>query len=190
MDPHCGNNGAEEVAVTSFYYDIFHTPMGWMGVLASLRGVRRCTLRFTPDQAMAELGPEVERAQHDEGFLAAAREKLLAYLGGEGVSLDDVPLDMEGASAFFKAAWEACRRIPVGETRSYAWLAWEAGRPRAFRAAGQAMARNRFSLLVPCHRVIASDGGLHGYGGGLDLKARLLEMERAAKAPRPASPSG
>ena len=176
--------------MATFYYDIFHTPLGWMGVLASHRGIRRCTLRPTPDQAMAELGRDVERAQQDEGVLAKARKKLLAYSRGEGVSLDDVPLDMEGASPFFKAAWEACRRIPVGETRSYAWLAREAGRPRAFRAAGQAMARNPFSLLVPCHRVIGSDGGLHGYGGGLDTKARLLEMERAARAPRPASPSG
>lgn len=172
------------------YYDIFHTVLGWVGMLASPRGVRRCTLRPTPDQAMAELGPEVEEAQEDEGFLAPVREKLLAYLRGDGVSLDDVPLDMEGASPFFKAAWEACRRIPAGETRSYAWLAREAGRPRAFRAAGQAMARNPFSLLVPCHRVIGSDGGLHGYGGGLDVKARLLEMERTARARCPGSPSG
>jgi O-6-methylguanine DNA methyltransferase len=81
---------------------------------------------------------------------------------------------------FFGAAWQACRRIPPGETRSYAWLAAAAGRPRAVRAAGQAMARNPWALIIPCHRVIGSDGGLHGYGaGGLKVKARLLEMERA-----------
>ena len=168
--------------MTLLCYDLFPTPMGWMSVLASPKGIRRCALRSTPDRAVAELGPEVERALQDATSLAPVRETLLAYLRGEGVSLDDVPLDMEGVPSFSKAAWEACRRIPMGETRSYAWLAREVGRPGAFRAAGQAMARNRFSLFVPCHRVIGSDGGLHGYGGGLDVKAGLLEMERAARA--------
>ena len=80
---------------------------------------------------------------------------------------------------FFRAAWEACLTIPRGETRSYAWVAAAAGSPGAFRAAGQAMARNRLAVVVPCHRVIGSDGGLHGYGGGgLDKKAKLLNMER------------
>ena len=89
----------------------------------------------------------------------------------------DVTLDVEGVAPFTLAAWEACVRIPKGETRSYGWLAAEAGRPGAARAAGQAMARNRFPPLVPCHRVIGSTGSLHGYGGGLALKARLLEAE-------------
>ena len=173
-----------------FYYDVFPTPTGWMGVLASSRGVRRCTLKPTPDQAMAALGPESDRAEENETAVAPIRKALLAYLNGERVSLDDVPLDMEGTPPFFRAAWEACRRISPGETRSYAWLAQQAGRPGAFRAAGQSMARNPFSLLVPCHRVIGSDGSLHGYGGGgLKVKARLLEMERTLRTPRSASPS-
>jgi len=81
-------------------------------------------------------------------------------------------------TTFFKKAWEVCRTIPFGETRSYRWLAEKAGNIRAARSAGQAMARNRLPLLVPCHRVVASDGSLHGFGGGgLPLKSRLLEME-------------
>jgi O-6-methylguanine DNA methyltransferase len=97
-------------------------------------------------------------------------------------SLDEIGLDLSGVTPFFSAAWNACRSIPPGETRSYAWLAAEAGSPLAMRAAGQAMARNRFSLIIPCHRVIASDGGLGGYGGGgLGVKARLLQMELVAK---------
>jgi O-6-methylguanine DNA methyltransferase len=167
----------------AFKYDIFETPSGWVGVLASPAGVRRCALKPTPDQAFAELYPEVETARQDEAALAPVRERLLAYMCGEGVSLDGVPLDMEGATPFFRRAWEACRRIPPGETRSYKWLAEQAGRPNAPRAAGQAMARNRFCLFVPCHRVIASDGSLGGYGGGgLGVKKRLLEMERALVA--------
>ena len=94
--------------------------------------------------------------------------------------MSEIALDLEDAPPFFAAAWEACRRIPPGETRSYRWLAAEAGRPLAARAAGQAMARNRLALVIPCHRVIGSDGDLHGYGaGGLAVKAQLLEIERA-----------
>jgi len=164
-------------------YDIFETPLGWVGVLASPAGVRRCALKPTPDRAFVELYPEVETARQDEAALAPVRERLLAYMRGEGVPLESVRLDMEGAPPFFKRAWEACRRIPLGETRSYKWLAEQAGRPNAPRAAGQAMARNHLCLFVPCHRVIASDGSLGGFGGGgLGVKKRLLEMERALVA--------
>ena len=110
---------------------------------------------------------------------------LIRYSHGELSALDDIPLDLDGAPPFFRAAWTACRRIPPGETRSYRWLAAAAGNPLALRAAGQAMARNRFSLIIPCHRVIASDGNLGGYGGGgLTVKASLLRMEqeRAGRA--------
>jgi O-6-methylguanine DNA methyltransferase len=172
-----------EVAVPTYRYDLFSTPRGWMAILASQRGVRRISLRPTPDQAIADMGRDLDRAVQDPKALAPLKERMLAFLAGEADSLDDVALDMADAPSFFRAAWEACRTIPVGETRSYAWLAAAAGRPGAFRAAGQAMARNRFSLIVPCHRVIGSDGGLHGYGGGLDVKARLLEEEGVHKRP-------
>ena len=90
-----------------------------------------------------------------------------------------IRIDLANASPFFIAAWEACSSIPPGETRSYQWLAEAAGSPRASRAAGQAMARNPLPLIIPCHRVVGSNGGLHGYGGGgVGVKARLLELER------------
>ena len=75
--------------------------------------------------------------------------------------------------------WRALREIPYGETRTYAEIAAAVGRPAATRAVGAANGANPLSLVVPCHRVVASGGGLGGYGGGLDLKARLLAMERA-----------
>ncbi len=71
--------------------------------------------------------------------------------------------------------------MPYGETRSYKWLAGEAGSPRAYRAVGQAMAKNPFPLVVPCHRVVASDGSLGGFSGGLDLKKALLDLERSLR---------
>mgnify|MGYP001592012715 CR=1 FL=1 len=165
----------------SYRYDLFSTPRGWMAVLVSSRGVRHVSLRPTPDRAIADLGRDLDRAAQDPEAVAALKERILSFLAGETESLEGITLDMDDAPPFFRAAWEACRTIPAGETRSYAWLAAAAGRPGAFRAAGQAMARNRFSLIVPCHRVIGSDGGLHGYGGGLDVKARLLEQEARHK---------
>ena len=163
--------------MSQLYYDVFPTEVGWVGALVSDKGLCRMALRSTPQEASDDLGPQGAQAQHDPDALKAIRHDVEAYLKGEENALENITLDLEDAPPFFRAAWEACRRIPRGETRSYAWLAAEAGRPGAFRAAGQAMARNRLSIVIPCHRVIGSDGGLHGYGGGLDKKAHLLELE-------------
>ena len=127
---------------------------------------------------MEDLGSDVDRAENDPEHFSEVVERLVRYSEGELDALDDIELDLGDAPPFFRAAWNACRTIPPGETRSYRWLAAEAGNPQAMRAAGQAMARNRFSLIIPCHRVISSDGGLGGYGGGgLGVKAKLLQME-------------
>ena len=161
------------------FYDVFPTPLGWYAVVASGRGVRYTSLRPSPQEALDNLGPRLDRAEAAPEQLEDVRDVVHAFLSGEQAPLDQIELDLEDAPPFHKAAWEACRSIPLGETRSYAWLAAQAGRPGAYRAAGQAMARNRVPLMVPCHRVIGSDGGLHGYGGGLGLKDRLLRIEAA-----------
>lgn len=163
-------------------YDLFSTALGWVAVVASPSGVRRLALRPSSEWALEEIKPYIRGMTQDIKALADVRQRLETYFGDNGPGyegLEEVPLDLEGAPPFFDAAWRACRRIPLGETRSYGWLAQEAGSPRAVRAAGQAMARNPVPILIPCHRVIGCDGGLRGYGGGLDLKARLLELERA-----------
>ncbi len=158
---------------------------GWLGLLGSDAGLRRLSLKPTPHEALEGLGPDLPLATPDCAAFAPVQERLESYCQGRVGSLDDIALDLEGAPPFFRAAWEACRRIPPGETRSYAWLAAAAGNPLAVRAAGQAMARNRLALVIPCHRVIGSDGGLHGYGaGGLPVKARLLALEQGALAAR------
>jgi O-6-methylguanine DNA methyltransferase len=87
-------------------------------------------------------------------------------------------LDLRGTD-FQVACWRALLAIPYGETRSYADIARAVGRPRGFRAVGMANNRNPIAIVVPCHRVIASDGSLCGYGGGLDVKRKLLELEGA-----------
>ena len=88
------------------------------------------------------------------------------------------PLDLRGTD-FQLACWRALLAIPYGETRTYAEIARTVGKPNAFRAVGMANNRNPVAIVVPCHRVIASDGTLCGYGGGLDIKRRLLELEGA-----------
>ena len=166
--------------MTKLCYDLFRTEMGWVAALASDRGLRRLALKPLPQEAMGELGSAASGASLDPDALKDIRLRLEAHFRGDDGRFDRVPLDLEDAPPFFKAAWEACRRIPRGETRSYQWLAAQAGNPRASRAAGQAMAKNRLAVVIPCHRVIGSNGGLHGYGGGgLEKKARLLRMERA-----------
>ena len=104
-------------------------------------------------------------------------EQLRCYFRGEAVEFE-VPLDLSAHTPFLRKVWEATRTIPYGETRSYAELAAMVGHPRAYRAVGRAMALNPVPIIIPCHRVIGSDGRLHGYGGGLELKQRLLDMER------------
>ena len=164
--------------MTALKYYIHQLPSGWIGLVAGEKGLRRATLKPTPQEVMEDLGTDAEEADHDSEHFSEVVDCLIRYSDGDPSALDDLELDLEGAPPFFRAAWDACRRIPPGETRSYRWLAAEAGNPLALRAAGQAMARNRFSLIIPCHRVIASDGGLGGYGGGgLGVKAKLLQME-------------
>ena len=163
-------------------YHIFQTPMGWVGLLGTAKGLRRLSFQPTPEETLEQLGPSLEMATDDPETFESVRLRLERYFQGDTTALDAIDLDLAAAPEFFGAAWSACRRIPPGETRSYAWLAAEAGRPLAARAAGQAMAKNPFALIIPCHRVIASNGDLRGYGaGGLRVKARLLDMERTRR---------
>ena len=175
--------------MTGITYDVFETAMGWVAVAASDGKVRRSTLPEKSRMAALErIESDIQSAEYDEEATADTRDMIARYCAGEDVDLATLPVDFHGVTPFFARAYAACRSIPPGETRSYAWLANEAGNARAARGAGQAMARNRWPLLVPCHRVIGSDGSLHGFGGsvGLPLKARLLELERrgASAAPK------
>lgn len=101
--------------------------------------------------------------------------QLLEYLSGERRSFD-IPMTLEGTPMYLEV-WREVERIPYGRTRTYGEIARAVGRPGAARAVGQANHLNPLPLVVPCHRVVASGGGLGGYGGGLDLKRKLLDME-------------
>jgi len=105
-----------------------------------------------------------------------AREELAEYLGGAR-SYFTVPVDIGRAAPFQREVLAAARTIPFGEVRSYRWIAARVGSPKAVRAVGTALGRNPVPILVPCHRVLRSDGSLGGYAFGLDLKARFLGLE-------------
>ena len=163
-------------------YHIFSTDWGWMAVAGSEKGIRWIVLPEQTRQGAMDALARTLKGQHagkHPELFDRFSEQVCRYLRGEVASWDvRLDMDMEGTPTFSQKAWAVCRTIPSGETRSYGWLAAQAGRPGAARAAGQAMARNPVPLVVPCHRVIAGDGGLGGFGGGTEMKVRLLELEK------------
>jgi methylated-DNA-[protein]-cysteine S-methyltransferase len=131
---------------------------------------------------------ELRLEDHDDP--AGAASVLRAYFDGDLAALDRVTVDT-GGTEFQREIWSALRQIPVGTTISYAGLAARVGRPSAVRAVGAANGSNPIPVIIPCHRVIAADGTLCGYGGGLDRKRWLLTHEGAmpAKARKTTAPS-
>ena len=141
-----------------------------------------CGLVF--DDHEAEMRKELIARFGDVDFRAArdpagAATRVRRYLDGQLDALEAIEVDVAGGTPFQQRVWAALRKIPVGATRSYAQLARAVGRPEAVRAVGAANGRNPVSLVVPCHRVIAADGTLCGYGGGIERKRWLLQHERA-----------
>ena len=108
---------------------------------------------------------------------ARARRELVEYLRGERAFFS-VPVDLSGLPEFQRRVLETALAIPFGEVRSYSWIAKHIGKPRAVRAVGTALGRNPVPFIVPCHRVLRSDGSLGGYGFGLPMKRQLLDLER------------
>jgi len=127
--------------------------------------------------------PTIDAAWQEENRMAVLREarrQLGEYFAGSRERFD-VPLAPEG-TPFQRAIWNAIAEVPCGATRTYADLAVRTGRPGCARAAGAATGRNPLSIIVPCHRIVGSDGSLTGYAGGLDRKKRLLALEGAVIA--------
>lgn len=123
--------------------------------------------------------PLKEGVQKETDITLKTAKEIDEYLAGERTAFD-LPLRPEGTH-FQKKVWEALLTIPYGETRSYKEIAILAGSPKGFRAVGMANNRNPIPILIPCHRVIGSDGSMTGYGGGLPIKIKLLETERGGK---------
>ncbi|MGA8299321.1 MAG: methylated-DNA--[protein]-cysteine S-methyltransferase [Terriglobales bacterium] len=149
------------------------SPAGPLFLAASTKGLVR--LEF--DARTMKLDEKKFELRESESALAPYVRELNEYFDGERKNFT-MPLDLRG-TPFQLACWQALLQIPYGETRTYAEIARAIGHPNAFRAVGMANNRNPVAIVVPCHRVIATGGQLCGYGGGLDLKRRLLDLEHA-----------
>ncbi len=158
-------------------YRIIDTSFGYIGIATTEKGISAITLPCdTEDEAAISLGEKSGNGNSDSGLLPDLVERIIKYFHGEKVAFPD-ELDLTSASEFQRKVWQATRLIPYGETRSYLWVATQAGNPRASRAAGRALGRNPLPIIIPCHRVIAGNGGMGGFTGGIEMKMRLLALE-------------
>lgn len=156
----------------------FDSPVGRMLIAATSKGI--CRLTFDGGEESLRRNFPNATIVEDAGGLRDLVERTLEAID-RPLAAPDLPIDV-GGTAFQEAVWRELRKIPPGETRSYAEIAAAIGRPGAVRAVGSANGDNHVAVLIPCHRVIRSDGSLGGYAGGLDRKRRLLEAEGHAPA--------
>ncbi|HZP04355.1 MAG TPA: methylated-DNA--[protein]-cysteine S-methyltransferase [Terracidiphilus sp.] len=156
-----------------FAYKMMDSPVGRLKLVASDNGLA-AILWQNDCPSRVRLGELIEDERHP--VLVETARQLGEYFAGKRKTFS-VALDMRG-TRFQRNVWEALLAIPFGETRSYADLARRLGNPQATRAVGAANGRNPISIIVPCHRVIGSSGKLTGFAGGLDIKARLLDLEQ------------
>jgi O-6-methylguanine DNA methyltransferase len=178
-------------------YHLFETPLGWCGIAwTDGRGGRS-----SPAVALFQL-PEATpketewRIARRSGALQPSApppaiveviERVCKHFRGDVQDFRDVVIDLDGAAPFARQVYEAARRIPAGQTRTYGEVAASAGRPGAARAVGQALGKNPVALIIPCHRILAAGGKAGGFSahGGLTTKARMLALEGAAFGPAP-----
>ena len=156
---------------------VFETPLGWIGISATHKGLSRLTLPVTSFREAGELiGSKATCGQSPPDILAGTVGRIRKYLDGYQIEFTDA-IDLAAVTEFRRTVLEITRSIPYGETRSYSWVAGQTGRPQAFRAAGQALGANPLPIIIPCHRVLAKDGSPGGYAGGTGLKRYLLRLE-------------
>jgi O-6-methylguanine DNA methyltransferase len=159
------------------------TPIGMLGAVVSPIGLAYLTFARPPHadcEAWVRRWKPQAHVVEDAGALDRLAEQLAAYFAGRRRQFT-IPIDLCG-TPFQLGVWEALQQIPYGEVRAYSDLAAAIGRPRAVRAVGAANGANPIPIVVPCHRLIGKSGALIKYGGGLELKRRLLELEGALPA--------
>ena len=161
-------------------YTIFRTSWGYFGLMGTPGAIMHTSLpvsgRSKAEQLLLAHRPQ---ARYDSGLFIGLQERIRAYFGGNYADFVSVPVDLGDFSAFAGKVLSACGRIGYGQTVSYAQLAQLAHVPKAVRAAGSVMAKNPIPLIIPCHRIIRSDGSVGNFSapGGRNLKKRLLDLE-------------
>jgi methylated-DNA-[protein]-cysteine S-methyltransferase len=173
-------------AMQGYGATFFDTPIGLCGLAWSGRGVTVLELpEATPGATRARLRKRVGNPLERQPPPAITQvvEQVVALLNGAAIDLTTIALDMDRIGEFERRVYETTRFIPCGETRTYGEIARAIGEPNAARGVGQALGRNPYALIVPCHRVVAAGGKTGGFsaGGGVTTKLRILEIERAAR---------
>jgi len=149
---------------TDLSYDIFNSPLGRLYLV--FQGNSLCSLAFQkPDGILRR-----------DKLPSVVLKELTEYFG-KGRDPFSLKITFAKGTAFDQRVWLALREIPYGETRTYKWLAEKIGKPGGGRAVGQSLSRNPLPIILPCHRIIESDGSIGGYSAGIDIKRRLLDME-------------
>ena len=170
-------------------YTVFRTKWGWFGLAGDAAVARTCLPLPQREMAQRELldsvGPAAADARFEKTFLADLQQRIVAYFEGEPVDFTvDPAVSLDHTGTFARRVLAACRAIPFGRTRTYADLAGKVGHPGAARAVGTALAGNPIPLIIPCHRVLRSDGGLGGFSapGGTATKQKLLDHEQSPRS--------
>jgi methylated-DNA-[protein]-cysteine S-methyltransferase len=162
------------------YYAKIKSPVGEILATRTDRGLNFVSFpknRWEKFLSALKKGENVTLIEDNKRF-SNLRNNLKAYFSGKRVQFRE-NFDLKGGTDFQKKVWRAMQKIPFGQTRSYGWLAKQVGGKSKARAVGGACGSNPIPILIPCHRVIGEDGGLGGYGGGLNLKRKLLKIEKA-----------
>ena len=175
MNPDSAKFSKDEI----LHFSFFESPVGLIGVAGSSKGLIRLKLGLKNPDSFVEYietnfpGSWVEKSSAFKDI----KSQLHAYFKGSSAKFD-FKVDSRIGTPFQKKVWTNLRKIPFGQTRSYAWLAKAVGNPKACRAVGNANGKNPVSILSPCHRVIRESGALGGYTGGLSYKRFLLDLEQ------------
>jgi O-6-methylguanine DNA methyltransferase len=165
----------------SVKYVIFQTKWGYFGLAGTETALCRT---YLPEQNSTSLRRRLHKdlpgAEFDENYFKDLQEQITGYFEGARVDFSRVPVALDGLSVFSRKILMACRKVKTGRTVTYAELAKKTGRPNACRAVGGTMARNHLPLIIPCHRVIRTDGKMGGFSapGGISLKKKMLKLEQ------------
>jgi methylated-DNA-[protein]-cysteine S-methyltransferase len=162
-------------------YAIFQTKWGYFGLAAGDDGLLRTCLPLAgPEKVESQLLQNLENSRYDKSLFKTVQGRIAAFFEGACVDFRNIPITLDEFSSFQRSVLTACRNVGFGRTITYSGLAKRIGRPAAARAVGGALAKNPLPLIIPCHRIIRSDGKIGGFSaaGGTDLKAKLLRHEQ------------
>jgi methylated-DNA-[protein]-cysteine S-methyltransferase len=165
------------------YYSVFQVNSGYVALAADSKGLVEMLLPVEnnndAENTIRRSFPEAHES--NVGIMKDARELIRAYFKGIETRFNKLPLDLSGMSVFTQRALTAASGIPYGQVRTYRWLAGEIDEPEAARAVGNALNKNPLPVIIPCHRIIQSNGEIGGFSSGIQWKMRLLKIEKILK---------